>query len=354
MEKDDFTPSTPHDPLAFITVTIREFCEQRNRFKIDPPFQRKKAWTKIDRQAFIDSLLKGDPIPPWEAYDDVDEHGRRVYVMIDGHQRSEAILDFYDGKFRTWTPAEKGQAEPDSDPPVEPRKTIEILSPHAKDNLLDRQIQINRIRKTSDKQIRTRFLRIQNSKPLTMAEKLNSFTSKANTVARRIEQHSFWEEVYEGRTNREQILQCSLQLLAIELATPTGIGDLHSLAALQTLASGKRDKEITDATVDAVLIRLDLMSHVYHGLHFTIRAACIPMYQSIMFLEQADYSIKQDDKRKLTNWMKGLITASQRASGLPSYERPIQQLTYARHQRAFWARHLKSMLAQFGIREPAA
>ncbi len=241
-------------------------------------------------------------------------------------------------------------SEPGSEGPVEPKKLFKQLPPHIRNRFNSVNLQFNLLRKINDAQVRTRFLRVQNHSPLTSAEKLNSYASKANEVARRIEQHPFWES-YLGDGKREQVFQSSLQLLAIELSAPEGMCDIFAFSDLQVLASGHQDKDITDATTESILTRLDLVAHLYHNFQFSARAACVAMYQSVLFLEQRGYSVKQTDKASLTHWIQTLVTQSQRATGLPGYEAPIQRILYKKGQEAFWARHLKKVLARFGIQE---
>jgi len=345
--------SNAQQPLPPVFVTIWVFYEQRKQFKLDPPFQRKSVWTKVQKEAFIDTLLRGDPIPPLEAYEEVSEDGVRTFIVLDGHQRATTILDFIENQFRTWTEKEKEKTEPGSEGPVEPKKLFKQLPPHIRNRFNSVNLQFNLLRKINDAQVRTRFLRVQNHSPLTSAEKLNSYASKANEVARRIEQHPFWESYtgYAAHTDRNQTFQSSLQLLAIELSAPEGMRDIFAFSDLQVLASGHQDKDITDATTESILTRLDLVAHLYHNFQFSARAACVAMYQSVLFLEQRGYSVKQTDKASLTHWIQTLVTQSQRATGLPGYEAPIQRILYKKGQEAFWARHLKKVLARFGIQE---
>ena len=55
-----------------------------------PAFQRNYVWTPIQASKFIDSLLKGLPIPALMLYEDGDSH----QVVIDGQQRIKTILFF--------------------------------------------------------------------------------------------------------------------------------------------------------------------------------------------------------------------------------------------------------------------
>ncbi len=327
--EEQSTPSAPQHPLPDVRLSIREFYNERHRYNVNPRFQRKDVWTVRMAQAWIDSILLGDPLHPMEAYKAYSETGETTYDILDGHQRTMAIRDFMEGKFKTWSAAQKRLAEPGSEPPVEPGKYYDELSVIAKNHFLECHLQINLIRKRSEKQITTRFLRIQNHMPLTAAERFNAYQSKAKDAARRIEMHPFWEDFYMGKTNREQVLQSCLYLLAIELTAPSGLLDLQSSALLQNLVSGEQDHAVTDELVEAVLDRLSLVTHVYHGTHFTARGAIVAMYQSIMYLEHVGYTVQQQDKGRLTAWISGLMASSSRAATMPTYNRPIQPTSCA-------------------------
>src|SRR6266536_2740262 len=87
----------PQQPLPPVWVSIRELSEQRKIFNVAPEFQRQTVWPTTMKQAFIDSILRGDPIPPLEAYEEFDEKGEKTLVFDDGHQRIMSILEYVDG-----------------------------------------------------------------------------------------------------------------------------------------------------------------------------------------------------------------------------------------------------------------
>jgi len=352
--EEEPTPSIPQQPLPPIFVRLEDLSSERKRYIINPPFQRKHVWgVKMEQQA-IDTILLGDPLNPPEGYTEYDEKGKKAIVIIDGQQRIRAILRFKDGEFRTWTPLEKRRVEPDSELPVEPGKSFEQLSVNARNHFLDYQLQINLVRKRSDQAVTTRFLRVQNHIALSPGEKLNAYQSKANIAARLIEKHSFWEDFYVGEAKREQIFLGSLHVLAIQLSAPQGIVDLNSGSFLQGLAIGRHDKAITDAFVEAILARLDVVAHVFLGIRTTSRSAIIPMYQSVMFLEQAGYTFQtKKDRGRLTDWMNGLIIASNHTLGTNPYNRPIPHLIRESAQKAFWTKHRTLVMTLFGLNEAA-
>lgn len=330
-------------------LSLRELRDQRHRYLVVPSFQRGIVWTIRQCQGLIDTILRGEDIPPLEGYQTFSEAGESFWSLIDGYQRITAILRFLDGEFRTWSATQKELAEPHSDPPVEPTKYFKDLSPIAKNYLLDYRLMIVQVRNQSPQQLVTRFLRINQHVPLTVAERLRAQISRANTAAMHIETHPFWEDFYDGKRNREQLFQCSLNLIGLEIALPEKTTvDLLSRHYYHKLASGRYDNRISDTLIARVWEKLDKMALLYHGAHFTRRSITVPMYQSVHHIESTGYAITQKDKGVLATWIMNVIAESNRGSSIPNYAQQIQHLLRKQQQKIFWERHLRSVLATFG------
>lgn len=355
--KFDNGPSTSvssQPPHYLHPVTIKELCNERHRFNIDPPFQRRNAWGVRQHQQLYETALLGQSIGILEGYREDDfMEGGTVFGIIDGHHRITAIYNFVDNKIKTWTYAQKTRVLPNARPPVEPGRFFDELSIVARNKFLDYRLWINVIPKMSEDELVERFLGIQNQTPLSPAERLNAYPSKAKDAAKRIAQHSFWEEFYVGERNRGQCFQSSLYLLAIEL-TPNGMVDLTRGVFPSSLASGRHDQMITEAVIEGVEERLDAISCVYAGMQFTDRAASVVMYQSIMFLEQSGRTIQSlTDRGRLTDWISAFLAASKRASGVPVYNQPVHRLLHASGQREFWEKHRGEVMILFGLGDAA-
>ncbi|WP_399942913.1 DUF262 domain-containing protein [Streptomyces sp. BBFR25] len=68
---------------------------QREVFDVDPPFQRRSAWTDRKSSLYIESLLLGCPVPPITLAELPPELGSDFqYAVIDGKQRLGAIKKF--------------------------------------------------------------------------------------------------------------------------------------------------------------------------------------------------------------------------------------------------------------------
>ena len=222
----------------------------------------------------------------------------------------------------------------------------------AKNIFLDYVVHIAVEPKTTDAEEREHFRGSQNHVPLSPAEKIDTYVSKAKEATERIEQHPFWDEFYMGKEiYRKKIFLSSLYLLALEMSTD-GLVDLQSTPFIHSLASGKRDNAVTDEIVETVWSRLDAVSCVFNGTQFTIRATAIVMYQSVLFVERAGAVIRSEtDKGKLTPWITEVIAESDNTPNVTGYQRPLQQTVRKLIQRTFWEKHRETVLALFGLRD---
>lgn len=65
---------------------------------LNPPYQRKSAWTLEIRQYFLDTIFRNYPCPAVFIHNETDDNGKTIYNVVDGKQRLKTILDFADDK----------------------------------------------------------------------------------------------------------------------------------------------------------------------------------------------------------------------------------------------------------------
>lgn len=86
------------------TFTVAEYCEQmrQNKIIINREYQRSsKVWPPAARSYLIDTILYGFPIPKLSLYQKTDLKTRNTMKeIVDGQQRSQAILDFLEDNLR--------------------------------------------------------------------------------------------------------------------------------------------------------------------------------------------------------------------------------------------------------------
>lgn len=97
---------TPLDPLLKpdrSTYTAQDFMTWRESgtLVLTPKFQRRSVWTTPARSFFIDTLLRGMPVPPiYIRVVQSPDRRKALKEIIDGQQRLLSLLDFIDGKYR--------------------------------------------------------------------------------------------------------------------------------------------------------------------------------------------------------------------------------------------------------------
>lgn len=73
---------------------------QQQALILSPKFQRRGVWATAARSYFIDTLLRGYPVPPLHIRLLRDPKRGLVREVVDGQQRLRALFDFIEGKYR--------------------------------------------------------------------------------------------------------------------------------------------------------------------------------------------------------------------------------------------------------------
>lgn len=89
------------------SYTVAEYCQQMidRSITVNRNYQRSNAiWPAAARSFLIDSMLSGFPIPKLSLYQKTDLKTRKtVKEIVDGQQRSQAVLDFFNDDLRIST-----------------------------------------------------------------------------------------------------------------------------------------------------------------------------------------------------------------------------------------------------------
>lgn len=84
--------------------TIADYCRsmKRNEIIVNNDYQRSdKVWPLAARSYLIETILKGFPIPKLYLYQITDVKSRETHKeIVDGQQRSMAVLGFYNDEFK--------------------------------------------------------------------------------------------------------------------------------------------------------------------------------------------------------------------------------------------------------------
>ena len=84
------------DRMDFLLPQIIDFVVEKNWLNLRPEYQRRLVWDNKKKSRFIESLLMNVPVPPVFLY----EHDLNRYEVMDGQQRLNAVLEFYNNELK--------------------------------------------------------------------------------------------------------------------------------------------------------------------------------------------------------------------------------------------------------------
>lgn len=89
-----------YDSRTYSVNDFREWHEQ-DKLVLAPKFQRRRVWSEKAKSYFIDTIIRGQPMPKIFFRQTIDPDTKlTTREIIDGQQRLAAILDYLDDGFR--------------------------------------------------------------------------------------------------------------------------------------------------------------------------------------------------------------------------------------------------------------
>lgn len=153
---------------------------------IIPDVQRELVWTKSQNQLLIDSLFKDFDIPKI-YFRDIETDGKRVYAVIDGQQRLNAIFSFITDRYELPMDADDVEGEK-----VAGKKWSE-LSSMLQIQFFNQSIDVVHLIGYTDEEIDETFLRLQNGTPLKAAEKRRAIAGNMRNVVSDLAKHDIFK-----------------------------------------------------------------------------------------------------------------------------------------------------------------
>ena len=173
---------------------------RRNRYELQPDFQRGDVWSLDKSRKLLDTIYKGWDIP--KIYLNViDEEN---FEVIDGQQRLTAIFKFYDNDLALPNNTEKIGGF-----------TYQQLNDKAKDKFDDYEIDMVLINNATEDEIRELFLRLQLGTPTNTAEKLNAIPGSMTSFVKKLSNHNFFKNKLTLKNNRLSHFAVAAQIAMI-------------------------------------------------------------------------------------------------------------------------------------------
>lgn len=157
---------------------------QKNQLlAVDPEYQRGPVWTRLQKQFFVDSILRGYHIPliylHFKKGMEVGDLrvGDRLYI-IDGQQRVLALYEFSEGAFPLLDPKEHPGRFPKSliDAPCEwAGRDMHQIDDRTRKAFFTTKLSVVYIETEDENEVRDLFIRLQGGKPLTPQEQRDAW-----------------------------------------------------------------------------------------------------------------------------------------------------------------------------------
>ena len=189
--------------------TIQKFINDTNKYKVDHTYQRPvDAWSKLDKQCLIDTILKGEPLPIFFMNYKSDEE---KFYIVDGQQRLHCIQQFYDNEL---TLNKKFSGQENHGLTFNGEKA---LSDNQKDAFLNYNLTFHIMEDYDDERVRLIFSRLQRGKPLQLGERLNAKPGDIVECMRDIANHNFMKYSIGISQNRYGVYPDAARILFYEM-----------------------------------------------------------------------------------------------------------------------------------------
>lgn len=253
---------------AFDARTLSWWRSQRSKIDFDPPYQRRgHLWSKADKAYLVDSILNGYDIPKLYIADftwgksRLNEK-RLPYAIIDGKQRFEAILDFFDGKVvlnEDFVSVDNPELQLGglgySDLKNNYADVAEIF-----DNF---NLSVMAVYAQDEEPISELFVRLNRSKSLTGAEVRNAMSGPAPKVIREIAKHEFFSSSISFTVQRGQDQNAAAKILMFEYSNELNETKKRNLDAFVKEAQKATNKQKLELAGRRVREILDDMASIF-------------------------------------------------------------------------------------------
>lgn len=177
------------DRVEYESIVIQDLInlEKKGELNTKPWYQRRSVWNPKQKSYLINTLLEKKPIPALYIRHSLDlEKGLNIKEVVDGQQRSRAIIGFYGNEFKVRHPAHKRLTN------------FSDLSGPQKESFLLTAIPVGYLLGASDSDVIDIFARINSvAKTLNAQEKRNALYSgefKQFCVAQAVSRTEFWKD----------------------------------------------------------------------------------------------------------------------------------------------------------------
>lgn len=205
----------------FESKTVLWWHSKRESIDFDPPYQREgNVWSSDLKAYLIDSMLNGFDIPKIYIADFTYVNSplntkKKLYAVVDGKQRFQAIFDFIDGKIKL-----QNNFEYFADPSLNLQGLTyqQLREKHSKIALEFENYSLAVVSVITDEEskINELFIRLNTSKPLSGAELRSAKHGPLPKIIKQIGSHDFFSSKTGFSNKRKEHQNAAAKLLLIE------------------------------------------------------------------------------------------------------------------------------------------
>jgi hypothetical protein len=316
--------------------TLSWWADQRRLIDFEPPYQRRGGlWSKRDKEYLIDSILNEYDIPKLYLADftygpsPLNPHNRQ-FAVIDGKQRFEAILDFFDGRI-TLARDFVFSDEPSLELGRYGYRDLKTNYPALASRFENFNLTVMTVITDEEGKINELFVRLNRNKTLTGPEIRNAMQGPVPELLRQIASDAFFTERISFATQRGQALDVAAKFVLVEFRG--GIVETKRPNLDRMVEDGFR-AEADIAAFERATVRvrenLTLMDDIFLEKDWLLgtQGPLVPYYWFIRSLEPGSHSrvrpflLAFDEARKLNRQLaKDPSTISQVDAELSRYDR---------------------------------
>jgi len=258
---------------------LDKLYRRRDRYDLQPDFQREKVWSETKQQKLMDTILKKWDIPKIYLRV-VDEEN---FECIDGQQRMTAIFKFYDNELKL--PKESGKYA---------GLYYNDLPDKIEDIFDDYELDIELINDASDDELRELFARLQLGMPLNSAEKLNAMSGNMRDFVKNLSENDFFNSKTPLSTRRYAFQAIAAQICLLEI---DGIKNAK-FSDLSEFYKRNGSFDVNSQKGKKILRIIEAMNKIFPAKTsaFRNRAAVISFY--LLLSELIDNSINLNDENR--------------------------------------------------------
>lgn len=203
------------------THTLKWWLNRHTTIDKAPPYQRRgKIWSDSDKAYLIDSILNGFDVPKlyladFTFGDSPLNKAKLPYAIIDGKQRLEAVLDFYEGRI-VLNDDFVLMEDPNLSLAGLGYKDLQAAFFQVADKFDEYELSVMSVVTQDEALVNELFIRLNRSKPLTGAEVRNAMKGPVPELIRMVAQNDFFATNIKFKILRGDDLNLAAKVLAFE------------------------------------------------------------------------------------------------------------------------------------------